>query len=70
MPGGAAAIRKPYRMALGYLYTLLGKSQYGQNAAIIGEVREKHRGRVTMKTSFGTSRIVDMLVGEPLPRIC
>ena len=46
------------------------KNQYGQNAAIIGEVREKHRGRVTMKTSFGTSRIVDMLVGEPLPRIC
>ncbi|MBU2608582.1 MAG: hydrogenase expression/formation protein HypE [Chloroflexi bacterium] len=46
------------------------KNEYGQNAAIIGEVREKHRGRVTMKTSFGTSRIVDMLVGEPLPRIC
>ncbi|MFC1987652.1 hydrogenase expression/formation protein HypE [Chloroflexota bacterium] len=46
------------------------KNQYGQNAAIIGEVREKHRGRVTMKTSFGTSRIVDMLVGELLPRIC
>ncbi|MFC1968446.1 hydrogenase expression/formation protein HypE [Chloroflexota bacterium] len=46
------------------------KNQYGQNAAIIGEVREKHRGRVIMKTSFGTSRIVDMLVGVPLPRIC
>ena len=46
------------------------KNQYGQNAAIIGEVREKHPGRVVMKTSFGTSRIIDMLVGELLPRIC
>lgn len=46
------------------------KSQYGQNSAIIGEVREGHPGRVVMKTRLGTSRIVDMLIGEPLPRIC
>lgn len=46
------------------------KNQYGRNSAIIGEVREGHPGRVVMKTRLGTSRIVDMLIGEPLPRIC
>ena len=46
------------------------KNQYGRDAAIIGEVQEGHPGRVVMKTRLGTSRIVDMLVGEPLPRIC
>jgi len=30
----------------------------------------EHPGRVVMKTSLGASRIVDMLVGDPLPRIC
>ena len=43
---------------------------YGKNAAIIGEVRPDHPGRVVMKTALGASRIVDMLVGDPLPRIC
>ena len=43
---------------------------YGRDAAIIGEVRGDHPGRVVMKTSLGASRIVDMLVGDPLPRIC
>jgi hydrogenase expression/formation protein HypE len=46
------------------------KNKYGRNAAIIGEVTEKHTAKVTLKTALGTSRIVDMLVGEPLPRIC
>jgi hydrogenase expression/formation protein HypE len=46
------------------------KNKYGQNAAVIGEVTEKHAAKVTLKTALGTSRIVDMLVGEPLPRIC
>jgi hydrogenase expression/formation protein HypE len=44
--------------------------RYGKNAAIIGEVRSDHHGRVVMKTALGASRIVDMLVGDPLPRIC
>jgi hydrogenase expression/formation protein HypE len=42
----------------------------GRDAAIIGAVTEKHPGRVTMKTAFGTTRIVDMLTGDQLPRIC
>ena len=45
-------------------------NKYGKEAAIIGEVTAEHPGRVVMKTSLGTSRIVDMLVGDPLPRIC
>jgi hydrogenase expression/formation protein HypE len=44
--------------------------RYGKSAAIIGEVRSDHPGRVVMKTTLGASRIVDMLVGDPLPRIC
>jgi hydrogenase expression/formation protein HypE len=45
-------------------------NQYGKDAAIIGEVIVKHPGRVVMKTCLGVSRIVDMLVGNLLPRIC
>ncbi len=43
---------------------------FGVNAAIIGEVGSGEAGRVTMRTVFGGTRIVDMLVGEQLPRIC
>ncbi len=42
----------------------------GSSAAIIGEVTDERRGMVTMQTIFGGERIVDMLVGEQLPRIC
>ncbi len=45
-------------------------TRYGEEAVIIGEVREDTRGRVLMKTAIGTTRIVDMLAGEMLPRIC
>jgi hydrogenase expression/formation protein HypE len=42
----------------------------GVNAAIIGEVIDEHPGFVTMKTRVGGTRVVDMLSGEQLPRIC
>jgi len=42
----------------------------GGNAAIIGRIVAGEAGRVTMRTVFGGWRIVDMLVGEQLPRIC
>jgi hydrogenase expression/formation protein HypE len=42
----------------------------GRDAAIIGGVRAEHPGRVTTRTFTGGTRIVDMLVGEQLPRIC
>jgi len=45
-------------------------NRYGKEAAIIGEVGTEHAGRVVMKTCLGASRIIDMLVGDPLPRIC
>ncbi|MGI6216253.1 MAG: hydrogenase expression/formation protein HypE [Coriobacteriales bacterium] len=48
-------------------------SKYGENAAMIGEVvdnDEGHRARVLVETDFGSTRIMDMLVGEQLPRIC
>jgi hydrogenase expression/formation protein HypE len=43
---------------------------YGKDAALIGEVRQEHPRRVVMKTKIGSSRIIDMLVGDLLPRIC
>jgi len=46
------------------------ENHYGTSAAIIGEVKAEHPGRVVMKTCLGASRIVDMLVGDLLPRIC
>lgn len=42
----------------------------GEAAAIIGEVREEPAGAVLATTAYGGTRIVDMLVGDPLPRIC
>jgi hydrogenase expression/formation protein HypE len=44
--------------------------EYGQEAAVIGRVTGEHAGRVVLRTSLGARRIVDMLVGEQLPRIC
>jgi hydrogenase expression/formation protein HypE len=43
---------------------------YGKDAALIGEVIADHPGKVNMETRIGGSRIVDMLAGEQLPRIC
>jgi hydrogenase expression/formation protein HypE len=42
----------------------------GRDAAIIGEVTPDHAGYVLMKTRIGGTRVVDMLSGEQLPRIC
>lgn len=42
----------------------------GVNATVIGEVVAEHRGMVTIKTHIGGMRVVDMLSGEQLPRIC
>jgi len=42
----------------------------GAEAAIIGEVRDEPPGRVLGRTTFGGHRLIDMLVGDPLPRIC
>lgn len=46
------------------------RSPFGGAASIIGEVVNGHPGRVVMKTALGARRLVDMLSGELLPRIC
>ena len=43
---------------------------YGEDAAIVGTVADAPAGTVYVRTSFGAVRIMDMLVGEQLPRIC
>jgi hydrogenase expression/formation protein HypE len=42
----------------------------GSNAALVGEIRAEPPGIVVLRTAMGGTRIVDMLVGDPLPRIC
>ena len=42
----------------------------GEHAAVIGKVTESPRSSVILSTTFGGERMVDMLVGEQLPRIC
>jgi hydrogenase expression/formation protein HypE len=42
----------------------------GQNAVIIGEVVAEHPGMVLMKTQIGGTRVLDVMFGEQLPRIC
>jgi hydrogenase expression/formation protein HypE len=46
------------------------EDDYGKDAAIIGEVVSDHCGKVVMRTRIGGSRIIDMLTGSQLPRIC
>ena len=42
----------------------------GTEARIIGRITADHPGRVVGRTPYGASRIIDVLVGDPLPRIC
>ena len=46
------------------------RDPYGREAVIIGQVTAEHPGRAVMRTRIGGQRIVDMLSGEQLPRIC
>jgi hydrogenase expression/formation protein HypE len=48
----------------------LQQTEGGEDAQIIGHVKEQPAATVLVLTSYGGSRIVDMLVGDPLPRIC
>lgn len=49
---------------------LLRRNEYGAKAALIGRVTAENKGKVVLKTSFGGRRILGMLAGEQLPRIC
>ena len=48
----------------------LRKTPGGDEACLIGEIQEQPAGAVLVTTRYGGTRIVDMLVGDPLPRIC
>jgi hydrogenase expression/formation protein HypE len=45
-------------------------SPYGTDAIIIGEVLPTPKGRVLMRTTLGSTRVIDIPTGEILPRIC
>ena len=49
---------------------IMSENEYGKDAVIIGEVIDKPAGRVLMKTGIGATRVIDVLAGEMLPRIC
>jgi len=50
--------------------TAMQNHPLGRHARVIGRVTQNDSGLVTMRTLLGTSRIVDMLAGDQLPRIC
>jgi hydrogenase expression/formation protein HypE len=50
--------------------TAMRSHPLGARAMVVGEIAPEPPGIVALRTSFGGSRIVDMLVGDPLPRIC
>lgn len=52
------------------LIATMRKHPTGMNARMIGTVSASHRACVIMRTALGTTRIVDMLTGDQLPRIC
>ena len=46
------------------------KNEFGKDARIIGEVTKEHEGMVIMRNTLGVDRIIDIPLGEQLPRIC
>ena len=52
------------------LLAAMQRHPLGRNSRVIGKVCAAHPGLVTMRTDLGTHRIVDMLSGDQLPRIC
>jgi len=53
-----------------HVLTAMHAHPYGRDAAVIGRVEREPRGRVLLATRIGGRRIVDMLTGDMLPRIC
>lgn len=50
--------------------SILKNNENGRHAAIIGEISSQHPKQVVMHTSAGGKRVIDMLAGQQLPRIC
>ena len=53
-----------------HVLSVMKEHKYGRDSVIIGEVVNKHKGRVIVKTPIGGSRILERPYGENLPRIC
>jgi hydrogenase expression/formation protein HypE len=49
---------------------IMKKQKYGSDALLIGHVSENNKSRVLLKTRLGSTRLLDVLAGEMLPRIC
>jgi len=56
--------------AAGQVLQAMRRHPLGRTAEIIGTVKRENPGLVTMRTGLGTTRIVDMLAADQLPRIC
>jgi hydrogenase expression/formation protein HypE len=56
--------------AAGKILEAMRGDSHGMQAEIIGTVGDPRAGLVTMRTVFGSTRIVDVLAGDQLPRIC
>lgn len=52
------------------ILAVMRATHYGEEAVRIGRIQAAPAGRVLLKTSIGSTRVVDMLAGEMLPRIC
>jgi hydrogenase expression/formation protein HypE len=52
------------------MLAVMRRTRYGEEAVVIGAVQPAPQGRVLMRTAIGGTRIVDVLAGEMLPRIC
>ena len=68
--GCGLELREAFADQADQVLAAIQQSPYGKDACIIGEVIDDHPGRVFMRTRIGGERIVDMLTGEQLPRIC
>jgi len=49
---------------------VMKRNEFGINSAVIGEVAANHFGKTILRTGIGGKRIIEMLTGEQLPRIC
>jgi hydrogenase expression/formation protein HypE len=56
--------------AVDSILAAMKKHEHGRYAAIIGEIADSPQGMVLLETAIGGNRIIDMLPGEQLPRIC
>jgi len=63
---GKSYIHRPVRSGM----EIIKSHPEGKETAIIGKVTDEHPGTLSLQTTIGSSRIVDVISGEQLPRIC